>query len=69
MPTEWDAYASQFPTVIWVDASKRNDAINLIFGTRIEGQGSALRIRLTRPQWENLKFLVDDPGLSDSRPT
>jgi hypothetical protein len=69
MPTEWEAGMSPFPTVIWVDANKRNDAINLIFGTRIEGQGSALRIRLTRPQWENLKFLVDAAGLSDSRPT
>jgi len=69
MPTEWTAATSPFPTVIWVDANKRNDAINLIFGTRIEGQGSALRIRLTRPQWENLKFLVDDAPLGDSLPT
>jgi len=69
MPTEWEALTRQFPTVIWVDANKRNDAINLIFGTRIEGQGSALRIRLTRPQWENLKFLVDDARSSESRPT
>jgi len=52
---------SQFPAVIWVDADKQGDAVHLIFGTRIEDQGTALRIRLTSPQWENLKFLVERP--------
>jgi len=59
MPAEWEIGTSQFPPVTWVDANKGNDAIDLIFGTRIEGQGANLRIRLTKPQWENLKFLVD----------
>jgi hypothetical protein len=52
---------NRFPAVIWVDADKRGEAINLIFGTRIEGQGAGLRVSLTLPQWENLKFLVDGP--------
>ncbi|HEY1474264.1 MAG TPA: hypothetical protein VGF53_09290 [Pseudolabrys sp.] len=51
----------RFPAVNWVDANKRGNAVDLIFGTRIEGQGAGLRITLTLPQWENLKFLVDDP--------
>jgi hypothetical protein len=54
-----DAGSSRFPAVIWVDADKRGDAVNLIFGTRIEGQGAALRIAITSAQWENLKFLVE----------
>ena len=54
-----DVGSSRFPAVIWVDADKRGEAVNLIFGTRVEGQGAALRITLTPPQWENLKFLVD----------
>jgi hypothetical protein len=61
MGVRLDVGSSQFPEVIWVDAEKRGDAIHLIFGTRIESQGAALRIRLTSPQWENLKFLVEDP--------
>jgi hypothetical protein len=64
MVVELDAGRSnQFPTVIWVDADKRGDAIVLIFGSRVEGQGAALRITLTSAQWENLKFLVDRPTL------
>lgn len=60
MPIELQADTiSQFPTIIWVDANEQNDRINLIFGSRIEGQGAAVRITLTRAQWENLKFLVD----------
>ena len=60
MAVELDAgRTSQFPEVIWVDADKRGDVINLTFGTRIEGQGAGLRVSLTLPQWENLKFLVD----------
>src|SRR5262249_25788795 len=51
MGVRWYAGSSQFPAVIWVDADKRGDAIYLIFGARIEGQGAALRIRLTSPQW------------------
>ena len=61
MAVELSAGINRFPAVIWVDADKRGDAIHLIFGTRIEGQGAALRIRLTSPQWENLKFLVEGP--------
>ena len=61
MGVKFDAGSSQFPAVIAVDANKRGDAVNLIFNTRIEGQGAALRITLTFPQWENLKFLVDGP--------
>jgi hypothetical protein len=53
--------SSRFPEVIWVDADKRGVAVNLIFGTRVEGQGAALRVTLTPALWENLKFLVDDP--------
>jgi hypothetical protein len=60
MAVELDAgRTSQFPEVIWVDADRRGDVINLTFGTRIEGQGAGLRVSLTLPQWENLKFLVD----------
>jgi hypothetical protein len=62
MAVELDAgRTSQFPEVIWVDADRRGNVINLTFGTRIEGQGAGLRVSLTLPQWENLKFLVDDP--------
>jgi hypothetical protein len=56
---EWEAGSSRFPAVIWVDAKKQNGGIELIFGTRIEGQPSILRVRLSPPQWENLRFLVD----------
>jgi hypothetical protein len=45
-----------------VDANQRDGGVNLIFGTRIEGQWSSLQINLARPQWENLKFLIDGPG-------
>ena len=62
MAINLDPGSNRFPAVIWVDADKRGDAVNLIFGTRIEGQGAALRIALTSGQWENLKFLVDDPS-------
>jgi hypothetical protein len=55
---------SRFPAVVWVDADKRGAAVNLIFGSRVEGQGSALRVTLTSAQWENLKFLVDGEPLS-----
>jgi hypothetical protein len=62
MAVELDAgRTNQFPEVIWVDADKRGDAVILVFGTRIEGQGAGLRVSLTLAQWENLKFLVDDP--------
>ena len=61
MGVKLDVGSSRFPAVIWVDADKWGDGVNLIFGTRIEGQGAALRIALTPSQWENLKFLVDDP--------
>jgi hypothetical protein len=61
MRVKLDVGSSRFPVVIWVDADKRGEAVNLIFGTRIEGQGAALRVTLTPPQWENLKFLVDGP--------
>ena len=64
MVVELDAgRANLFPEVIWVDADRRGDAIILIFGSRVEGQGATLRVTLTSPQWENLKFLVDRPTL------
>jgi len=59
MGVKLDAGSSRFPPVIAVDANKRGDALDLFFHTRIEGQGASLRITLTFPQWENLKFLVD----------
>jgi hypothetical protein len=61
MLVKLDAVNNRFPVVISVDANKRGDAINLIFNTRVEGQGVALQIMLTHPQWENLKFFVDGP--------
>ena len=51
--------SSRFPAVIWVDANKQGHNVNLIFGTRVEGQGTPLRFTITSGQWENLKFLVD----------
>ena len=59
MVVKLDVGSNRFPAVISVDADKRGDAVNLIFNTRIEGQGAALGITLTFPQWENLKFLVE----------
>jgi hypothetical protein len=59
MVVELDPGHNRFPPVIAVDANKRSGAVDLIFMTRIEGQGAALRITLTFPQWENLKFLVE----------
>jgi hypothetical protein len=56
MAVTLDAGSGRFPAVIWVDADRRGEAINLIFGTRAEGQAAALRVTLTPPQWENLKF-------------
>jgi hypothetical protein len=61
MEIKFDAQSSRHPTVNWVDANKRGDAVDLIFGMRIEGQGAPLRITITSGQWENLKFLVDGP--------
>lgn len=59
MAVELNVGRNKFPDVIWVDADTRGDAVNLIFGTRIEGQGAGLRVSLTSAQWENLKFLVE----------
>ena len=61
MGVKLDVASNQFPAVTWVDADKRGEAVNLIFGTRLEGQGAALKITLSSSQWENLKFLVDSP--------
>jgi hypothetical protein len=61
MGINFDAESSRFPAVIWVDANRQGDVVNLIFGRRIEDQGTPLRITITSGQWENLKFLVDDP--------
>jgi hypothetical protein len=66
MGVKLDAGSSRFPAVIWVDADKRGGAVDLIFGTRIEGQGAVLRIALTDSQWENLKFLVEGPKAAAS---
>ena len=61
MGVKLDPGSSRFPAVTWVDANKQADTVNLIFGTRIEGQATPLRIMITSSQWENLKFLVDGP--------
>jgi|GEM_PF-6663285 len=61
MGVKLDVGKSRFPAVIWVDADKRGEAVTLIFGTRVEDQGAALRVTLTSAQWENLKFLVEGP--------
>ncbi len=61
MGVKLDVASNRFPAVTWVDADKRGEAVNLIFGTRLEGQGAALKITLSSSQWENLKFLVDSP--------
>jgi hypothetical protein len=61
MGTKFDTESRGFPAVIWVDANKQGDAVNLIFGGRIEGQGTPFRITITSGLWENLKFLVDGP--------
>jgi hypothetical protein len=61
MGVKLDVGNSRFPVVVWVDAGKRGEAVTLIFGTRIEGQGAALRVTLTSAQWDNLKFLADGP--------
>ena len=58
MGMEWDGHR-RFPEVHWVDAAQRDKAIDLIFGTTVEGQGATLRVTLVPPQWENLKFLVE----------
>jgi hypothetical protein len=63
MGVKLDVGNSRFPAVVWVDAGKRGEAVTLIFGTRIEGQGAALRVTLTSAQWDNLKFLADGPTL------
>ena len=60
MGIKFDAESSRFPPVTWVDANKQGDTVNLI-SVGIEGQGAALRITLSFPLWENLKFLVDGP--------
>jgi hypothetical protein len=61
MGSNWDPACGRFPTVTAVDANKRGDDLDLIFHTRIDGQGATLRITLTFAQWENLKFLVEAP--------
>jgi hypothetical protein len=59
-----DVGNNRFPAVIWVDADKRGAVVTLISGSRVEGQGAALRVTLTSGQWENLKFLVDGEPLA-----
>lgn len=61
MGITFDVDSSRPLPVIWVDADKHGDAVNLIFGQRIDGQGVPLRITITSGQWDNLKFLVDGP--------
>jgi hypothetical protein len=61
MAVTLEAESNRSPAVIWVDADKKDDAVDLIFGRRIEGQATPLRITITSGQWENLKFLVDGP--------
>jgi hypothetical protein len=60
MSIELNAGKNKFPGVIWVDACKKwPDVVNLVFGTRIEGQAAQLQVTLTPSQWETLKFIVD----------
>jgi hypothetical protein len=59
MGVKLDAGNGRFPAVTWVDADKQGEAVNLIFGSRLEGQGAGLRVTLTSSEWENLKFLVE----------
>ena len=56
MEIKFDAQSSRHPTVNWVDANKRGDAVDLIFGMRIEGQGalSELRSRLANGKISNI---------------
>ena len=61
MGVKLDVGNNRFPAVTWVDADRHGDAVNLIFGARVEGQYAGLRITLTSSQWENLKFLVERP--------
>jgi hypothetical protein len=61
MVVELNIGRNKFPAVTWVDVDRQGNAVNLIFGTRIEGHGAGLQVSLTLPQWENLKFLVDGP--------
>jgi hypothetical protein len=65
MAIELNVGKNQFPEVIWVDADRRGDVVNLTFGSRTEGQGAALRVKLTLAQWKNLTFLVEAgmPGI------
>jgi hypothetical protein len=44
MSVNLDVGNNRYPEVIWVDADKRGNVVNLIFGTRVEGQGG-LRLR------------------------
>jgi hypothetical protein len=67
MAVEFNMGRNIFPAVIWVDADKTGGRVNLIFGTRIEGQGTALQVSLTLPQWENLKFLADGPTSAEMK--
>ena len=55
MEIKFDAQSSRHPTVNWVDANKRGDAVDLIFGMGIEGQGalSELRSRLANGKISN----------------
>jgi len=66
MEIKLDPGYNQFPAVNWVDANNLGDVVELVFQTRVEGQGAGLRIALTRSQWENLKFLVERPRLAGS---
>jgi hypothetical protein len=53
MGVKLDVGSNRFPAVISVDANKREDAVNLIFNTRIEGPLSELRSRFPNGKISN----------------
>ena len=51
---------SKFAQVIWVDAEKLDNAVNLTFGTRIEGQAAGLQVSLTNRVLIHIKDSVGE---------
>jgi hypothetical protein len=49
MGVKLDAISNQFPAVTWVDADKQGEAVNLIFGTRVEVKGLLCELDLRPP--------------------
>jgi hypothetical protein len=51
---------SNFAQVIWVDAEKRGNAVNLTFGTRLRGKRPVFKIRLQIRVLIHIKDSVGD---------